>query len=505
MFYPLKGVSKLRLTKTNLPYIAIFILFFFNSNINNNISHYSILFLLKYGIFAFILLLSIYFFITNKTKNYLKTTLLIPFTIDYQLHLAFIVLTLLLYNKKLFLKFNSPLKPIYILFFWGLFSFLVNQFIEINLLSFPIFTFTFFISFIFFGLFTNLGLEFKDELVKFFYNLVLIMSAVIIMQIILYPDLHPDYWNGGTPHAHISAAYLSIAFIMSTIKLERIRTAPFRIYFREIITAAIALPILFLIDAKYFLVLTLVILIGYFFIFSFVSRKIKALSFGVLSLLIILFFSTPEKPLPLSLLTLNTSKYNLNRLNAKFKDSPREKLIEAAVKLPFEEPLVFLIGSGPGTFTSRAAYLQFNLANSSNDITYNYGREKINFTSKFAKKDTWIRSKYAKDAFYDKIDLGSLFNRRTGLISIYVELGIVGLGIFIFFHFYLIKSVLKEKNLPKTNLMLAVIPLTVLFLSINYFSYWCEYPNYCIIQYGILSLLLSEFNSTQVSQIAQKD
>lgn len=500
MVYAIKSISKLRLIKTNLTYVAIFILFFFNSNINNIISNSSLLFLFKYGILGLILLLSIYFFITNKTKNYLKTTLFIPFTIDYQLHFAFIILTLLLYNKKLFLKFNSPLKPIYILFFWGLFSFLANQFIEINLLSFPIFTFTFFISFIFFGLFTNLGVEFRYELINFFYNLVLIMSAVIILQIILYPDLHPDHWNGGTPHSHISAAYLSIAFIMSTVKLERIRSAPFRIYYREIITAFTAIPILFLIDAKYFLVLTLVILIGYFFIFSFVSRKIKAFSFGILALLVILFFSTPEKPLPLSLLTLNTYKYNLNRLNAKFNDSPRHKLIQGAVKLPKEEPLVFLIGSGPGTFISRAAYLQFNIANFSNGITYNYGREKINFTSKFAKKDTWIRNKYAKDTFYDRIDLGSLFNRRTGLISIYFELGIVGLGIFIFFHFYLIKSVLKEKDLPKTNLMLAVIPLTVLFLSINYFSYWCEYPNYCIIQYSILSLLLSEFNTAQVSQ-----
>ncbi len=500
MAFVINSVSKLRLLKTNPLYIAIFILFFFNSSINNIISNSSILFLFKYGIFGLILLISIYFFIRKEINNYLKLTLFIPFTIDYKLHLAFIILTLLLYNKKLFLKFNSPLKPIYLLFFLGLLSFVINQFIEINLLSFPIFTYTFFISFIFFGLFTNFGLEFKDELINFFYNLVLIMSAVIILQIIIYPDLHPDYWNGGTPHAHIAAAYISIAFILSAVKLERIGTAPFNIYFREIILVIISLPLLFLIDAKYFLILTLIILVGYYFVFSFISRKIKAFSFVTLSLLVILFFSTPEKPLPLSLLTLNAHKYNINRLNAKFHDSPRHKLIQAAVKLPVEEPFVFLIGSGPGTFISRAAYLQFNLANSSNDITYNFGREKINFSFKFAKKDTWIRSKYAEDTFYHQDDAGSLFNRRTGLISIYFELGIIGLGTFIFFHFYLIKLVLKEKDLPRRNLMLAVIPLAVLFLTINYFSYWCEYPNYCIIQYGILGLLLSDFKNTSAQK-----
>lgn len=469
-------------------YIGIFLILFTGPllKITNNFT--AVFYIIKYGIIIAILFLAIYFFLNKQILNYLKLTLFIPFTIDYQLHIAFIFLTILLFNKKLFIQFNSPLKPIYFLFGFGFLSYIINLFIELNLLSFPFFIFTFFVPFLFFGLFYNQSADNKSELLKFFNNLVLITSGIIVLQAMLYPDIHPDNWNGGTPNAHIAAAYISIALIINVIKLESLIERPFRTYFREIIISISGLPLLFLIDAKYFFILILLIMLVYFIVTPLISRKLKAISFGIL-LVILFIFTTTSGPLPISVLTMYSNEYNLEKVNAAFINSPRHQLIKAAVKLPSEEPLTFLIGSGPGTFISRAAFLQFNVG-LGDSVKLNYGREKLPFYSGIALKNTWMRNKYAPAAFYDNHDPGSYYNRRTGLLSIYFELGIIGFMLFILFHAGIFKSALNNIR-EQNHYNNVLIPLIIFFFLINYFAYWCEYQNYGIIQYGILGILLA--------------
>lgn len=486
-FSPIKSSFSSRI----LPYLGIFLVLISGSYIMN-LSADSFFFNgLKYAVAAGLIALGINFYFKKDIGNFLKLTLFIAFTMDYKLHIIFIFAVLLLFNKKLLAPFNSALKPIYVLFGFGFFSYLVNQFVEVNILSFPLFTFTFFLPFIFFGLYYNYGNEFKDELISFFYNVVLIMTVVIILQVILHPKLHPDYWNGGTPNAHIAAAYLSIAFLMCTAKIMRLKKISFKENLRELTISIITLPILFLTDAKYFFLLTLFILIGFFIISPSISRRAKAFSVGVIAIMSVIFFSTPEKPIPISILTIHPNSYNFEKVNTEFQSSPKYKLLSAAVHLPVEEPLAFLIGSGPGSFISRAALLQFNLSNQENRKIYNYGRENVFFTSSIALGDTWMRSKYAKDAFPDNFDPGSLFNRRSGLISLFFELGIIGLSLFAWFHLGIIKSLLNKKTPANNKYKVEIILLVILFFTINYFSYWCEYPNYLIVQYGVLGILLA--------------
>jgi len=78
----------------------------------------SILFyVVKFGIILGVLGIGVWTWYKAKANNlpptdYLKLALFVPFTIDFHLHYAFIFLTIILFNKKLLLPWNSPLKPI---------------------------------------------------------------------------------------------------------------------------------------------------------------------------------------------------------------------------------------------------------------------------------------------------------------------------------------------------------------------------------------------------------
>ena len=285
----LKLLSKNSILES-LAYLGVVLTLFAGTNLVKIHAGSPAFFVIKISTIVIVLVLASYFFYKQLTINYLKLTLFIAFTTDYQLQYAFIFLTIILFNKKLLLPFNSNLKPIYLLLGWALISFTVNQFIEFNPLSFPLFLFTFFLPIIFFGLYYNNSGDSQQELIDFFLNIVLIMSGFIVIQFFLQPQLHPDYWNGGTPNAHIAAAYITIAFILSITKLGRINRSLFPKYFREMIISAITFPILFLVDAKYFFILTSFILIAVLSCSLSNKQKIKVVIVGVHYLFLRLFF-----------------------------------------------------------------------------------------------------------------------------------------------------------------------------------------------------------------------
>ena len=476
----------------SLAYLGVVLTLFAGTNLVKIHAGSPAFFVIKISTIVIVLGLASYFFYKQLTTNYLKLSLFIAFTTDYHLQYAFLILTIILFNKKLLLPFNSYLKPIYLLLAWGVVSFAVNQFIEFNPLSFPLFLFTFFLPVIFFGLFYNNTGNSKNELIEFFLNLVMITSGFIVIQFFLQPNLHPDYWNGGTPNAHIAAAYISIAFILSITKLGRINRSLFPKYFREIIIAVITFPILFLVDAKYFFILTSAVLILYYLVFSHIDRKYKVMIVGALSIFTVFFFSTPSHSIPISLLTVRSNTYNLNQVNATFINSPKDQLLRAVFKLPMEYPFTFIFGSGPGTFLSRADFIQHNMGNGGKTIKYNEGRENLSLDTRIAVRDTWIRNTYAKSFFESDFDPGSFYNRKSGLISIYFEMGIIGLILFVLFYLRIMKNALKNEAALKNSDNRAAAALCILLIMVSYFSYWSEYQNFCIIQYGVMGILLAQ-------------
>lgn len=460
---------------------------------------------IKYFVIGCVVISGVFFYTKSKKNEnsllyFLQLTLFTAFISDYQLHYIFLILIITLFNKKLILPFNSIFKLIYILISWAFFSYLINQFIEFNPLSFPIYFLTFFLPFIYLGLFYLNSKVYYHELVKFFQDLNLLVVGIIILQSLFLTRLHPDYWNGGTPNAHIAAAYLSIAFVLSITSFKSIKDFSFTKNFRRTTIAIITFPILFLVDAKYFFILNLLIVIIYFLAVSNISRQIKAIYVGIFAIIIVIFFSTPTNPIPISILTLKSQEYNLNEVNLKFMNSPKDQLLKAVFKLPLEEPFTFIFGSGPGTFLSRADYIQYTMAQKNKIVKFNEGREELNFKSTIAVRDTWIRKKYAKTLFESNYDPGSFYNRKSGLISMYFELGIIGLGLFFFFYFQMAKKTITNPRFENDNDYRAIAILCFLFIIMNYFTHWFEYQNYSIIQYGIMGILLARISTNQTEE-----
>jgi hypothetical protein len=92
-------------------------------------------YVIKFGIIAAVLGIGVRAWWKAKKNNqpptsYLQLSLFVPFTIDFHLHFAFIFLTIILFNKKLLLPWNSPLKPIHLSNNWGFVPQTVNEFLN---------------------------------------------------------------------------------------------------------------------------------------------------------------------------------------------------------------------------------------------------------------------------------------------------------------------------------------------------------------------------------------
>ena len=86
------------------------------------------------------------------------------------------------------------------------------------------------------------------------------------------------------------------------------------------------------------------------------------------------------------------------------------------------------------------------MSNGGKPVKYNEGRGNLSMETKIAVRDTWIRKMYAKSFFESNFDPGSFYNRKSGMISIYFEMGIVGLLLFLLFYLRIAKNALNNPN-----------------------------------------------------------
>ncbi len=319
----------------------------------------SVLFyVIKFSILFGVLGLGIYFYYKQLTTHYLQLALFVPFTIDFHLHYAFIFLTIILFNKKLLLPWNSPLKPIYLLFIWGFISYVINQFIEFNPLSFPLFVATFFLPFILFSLFY---INIKDgnwlEAMNFYLKIITTMLVIIFAQTILLWNLHPDFRDGGTNHAHMAGIYLSIGILLICYKYFQIKKIS--VYETTLIFAA--LIAMFFMDVKYILFFLAISLVPFVYLLIKENYKIRiAFAVGIPAILLfwILFL---DGRIYHSVLSLEDQNYKVIDLAKNYPNSVKGKLITDYGKMIKEHPINAVFGTGPGTFLSYAAYLNSNV------------------------------------------------------------------------------------------------------------------------------------------------
>lgn len=482
------------LLRKSFPYLAAFFVMLAGSGLLNLPTGSLWFYVIRYGIMIWVLGIALSAWRRAKLRNepptdYLLLTLFVPFTNDYALHIIFVVLTVILFNKKLLLPFNSPLKPIYILFLLGLTSYIINQFIEFNPLSYPVFLVLFFLPFAFFSLFyTYASEQTKELLLQFYLKLVMMMSLIIILQTIFFWNQHPDARTGGTTHVHFAAVLLGFAFIilLDKFRFDINRFKQLAVY--QKILLIITVPLLFLMDAKIiFVVLFLIIFIS---LFVYLKKSIYKIATGAFAvILILMLIIAPNLNLPISVLSFKYSGMSVHNTLENFSQSQKYAIIKKAAALPFDEPLTFFIGSGPGTFLSRTSMLKKYFVEGH---TYNlYGAKdsvKSGFlVNLFSPANTRLEKKYNFTAIKGMSTMSSVFDWKSSVLSFYFEFGIISVLAVIYFLYKLFKKILNKQNRINYNYILMVF-LILFILVLSFFNYWQEYSNYLIMQSSLLGL-----------------
>lgn len=481
--------------RKSFPYLAAFFVMLLGSGLVKIPTDSLWFYVIRYGIILGVLGIGVWTWYKARANKippteYLLLSIFVPFTNDYMLHIIFVIFTVVLFWKEVLLPFKSPLKPIYILFFMGLASYIINQFIEFNPLSFPIFFILFFLPFAFFSLFykyTNVNN--RAELIEFYLKLVLIMSLVIIIQTIVFWNEHPDARNGGTTHVHFAGVLLTLAFIICLSKLTDTHHSFKNLSIYEKLILIITLPLLFLMDAK--LSLGIVVFIIVIALFLMLRKKVYRISAAavVLSIVVILFLM-PQMNLPISILSFKNEDISIINIVNRFKGSEKMQIIKHAAALPFDEPLTFIIGSGPGTFLSRTSLLKKYMADGHTYSLYSakdsVGSSTLN--KLFAPADTRLEKRYNFAEIKGNNNLGVFYDWKSSMLSFYFEFGVISILTVIYFLYKLFKKVLNKENRVNYNYILLGF-LMLFIIAISFFNYWQEYTNYVIIQNSLLGFI----------------
>jgi len=188
-------------------------------------------------------------------------------------------------------------------------------------------------------------------------------------------------------------------------------------------------------------------------------------------------------------LVLNDVNFTVEKIYKKFSESPKAELLTNAVSLPKTDPLVFLIGSGPGAFLSRAASSTTVLEKKRALMTPT--GDKILVDSKLPDflplKTSWIKLKYGKSFFDDNDTISALYNNKSSIINIYYEFGILGLCLFIGFFIYLNIKYFKARLIDDKSSFFCI---TLFIFLLSMIEFWFEQPTVQILSYSVLGMKL---------------
>lgn len=243
-------------------------------------------------------------------------------------------------------------------------------------------------------------------------------------------------------------------------------------------------------DAKLFIVLTIFLTIVLTFT-KIVKRKMYRIitALGLL-LLVTYWFSFTERQLPFSLLVVELKGYTLDNITKGYFERPKGKLLKEIVNIPFNDPLRFIIGSGPGTFNSRAALLKYKISNNKDHVGLGGNREELLIKNyKLLQPTETITQKKYYGILNDRANnLGSLYERKsTRYLAIIYEFGLIGFGLFIYFFYKLFKTSFTLTGYDKMILFSFILCTIV----ICYFSFWMELLNFSTINYAFIGMFIA--------------
>lgn len=482
--------------KSLLAYTGIFFVLLLNSGLVSIQNSSTASYIIKFTTIIVIVILGVLIYRANDNLNYLKLILFITFTNDFHIYLVFLLLTIFLYNKKLILPWGSDIKPIYILAIWSFISFLINQFVEINLFTLPIYFIYFFSGYVYFIIFyKHCKRNDFNEVISFFYNIVLLMAIVISLQIYFLNNLHPDFWHGGTGDAHDAGLIFSISFLLVATNFSW-KTNDKSYTVQEILILILAYPIFFFTDSKTFFVLTLIT--TFIIILIRLENKFKFIFIGVCISLFLLWLNFSDRKLPISIISFKENVYHLEDYSNTFLVNKKADLVKLAIKSFKSDPLVAFIGGGPATFLSYSSVFKKNIYISSKESS------KKGLIQEFRKRlyhlyepaDSWLKIKYVGKE-YETQPMSSMYDWRSSIINIFFELGLVGIIILMYLIFYFFTLALTTyKKLKTESLVIFILIGFILFLF--YISNWAESTKFGIIVYsylGYFSALVKTINN----------
>ena len=472
--------------KQTILFLGIFVLLLLSSPMFRNNETTTLFLIFGYGLRTLAFVLPIYFYYKKQFNEYICFVLLMSFYNDIYIHLILIIVSIILFNKKLLPELKTPYIFIYLLFALSVVSYIINQFIELDLLSYPIFMVTFLLPTVFYGVGYNLAdnIDLK-KIIVFFNSIVMALYAVIYLQIFIYGINDPDILTGGTAHPHFAAVFISISFLISVFAHKTPDLQDDK--WKRLIIILLYLPTMYFIDAKYIL-LWVIVSIFFVSVYFILTKNIYRIGLTVIVAFSLVLLSRTNFNLPISHVAVKYKDFGISDLERRFKTTQKYEMLKNLVSLPKNDLNVFLIGAGPGTFLSQAG--NFRMPKKENESFATLGGQNIKVSKFFNSKISWVKTKYGQFFLEHQQSSSAFSDWRSSYINLVFELGIIGLGLYLLFYIMNIKiafiSRLKEN---KKQLSILLAALGIFFLLMPLMELWAEYHNYLIVSMTYLGLL----------------
>lgn len=440
---------------------------------------------------ASIAVFGLYYYAKGDYLKYFKIGLIVVLLGHNANQYFYILLTLALFNYRIFTPLKgTPAKYLYLMLFSGAISFVLSQANEINLLGFPFFLLSFFLPVIFFLLtYKFVDIRMREELLDFYKNVILVLAVSASIQLVLKGST-ADGLTGGTTSAHTLGFHLGVAFMLigsKVIKLSRIN----HVTLKEYVILSLTIPLMFFSDAKY-LMGNMIFAITIIYVLFHTQKLVKPVLIGLVFLIAVngLDFIRNND------VRLSTkATVDFSYLSFRFLSSAKFQLLLETINLPTNEPVVFLIGSGPGTFLSRAANSRAydTMDKASSTGSGSGANVESNLPSFIQPHTSWVTRKYAVKYFQTNW-FGTLYDYRSSLISLFWEFGVIGFSLFLMFFGMIIKKMnyLKER-IPKFGSDALFLQSLIVFYFLNsVLAYYFEYPETQIVFWMFIGIFFNK-------------
>ncbi len=309
------------------------------------------------------------------------------------------------------------------------------------------------------------------------------MLLVILTQTIFFWKLHPDLRDGGTNHAHTAAVYLSIGILL--IAYKYFKTKDFSFF--ELLLCVFAIILMFFMDVKYIFFFLITALIPFIVLVMKESKKVRLVLGTGIPILILFWIFVLDGRVYHSVLSLDDQNYKVTDLIENYPNSEKGRLFTGYSKLIADHPLNAIIGTGPGTFLSRASYYNSDEYIQRWRTTYqgSFYSAKNFLNGNNNQMVSWVRSKYGegKEYFEGLAYTTTFYDWRSSLLNMLYEFGIIGILLIVFFLF----MPYGKRILSRDYILLA--PFIIFFFMMLILDLWYEYPRYRIMQDAFLGLL----------------